>query len=65
MLDDMTQAQALLLNWEPNMGYDRYCFPCLPTDITDTLSRTVNPNSTAVSGQIATVGNSCGLTFAQ
>ena len=65
MLDDMTQAQALLLNWEPNMGYDRYCFPCLPTDITDTLSRTVNPNSTAVQGQIASVGNSCGLTFAQ
>ncbi|MBO7716382.1 MAG: hypothetical protein J6S85_26330 [Methanobrevibacter sp.] len=47
------------------MGYDRYCFPNLPTDISDTLSYTVNPNSTAVEGQIASVGNSCGLTFAQ
>lgn len=65
MLDDMTQAQAILLNWEPGMGYDRYCFPNLPTDISDTLSYTVNPNSTAVEGQIASVGNSCGLTFAQ
>ena len=65
MLDDMTQAQALLLNWEPDMGYDRYCFPNLPTDITEVMSYTVNSNSTAVQGQIATVGNSCGLTFAQ
>lgn len=65
MLDDMTQAQAILLNWEPGMGYDRYCFPNLPTDISDVISHTVNPNATAVQGQIATVGNSCGLTFAQ
>ena len=78
LLDDMTQAQQVELNWEPNMGYDTYCFQTLPTDINQPLARgsyngtdlNGNPNwvptpITLPSGDEATIGNSCGLNFAQ
>ena len=77
LLDDMTQAQAVELSWEPAMGYDTYCFQQLPTDINQPLARGSYSNSksgkksfqlTSIqlpSGDEATIGNSCGLTFAQ
>ena len=76
LLDDMTQAQAVELSWEPNMGYDTYCFQSLPSDINQPLARgsytttggsqTFTPlNIQLPSGDTATIGNSCGLTFAQ
>ena len=78
LLDDMTQAQQVELNWEPNMGYDTYCFQTLPTDINQPLAHgsyngtDLNGNPKWVptpiilpSGDEATIGNSCGLTFAQ
>ena len=37
MLTDQTQAQALLLEWEPNMGYSDFAFPTLPTSITEVI----------------------------
>ena len=77
LLDDMTQAQAVELDWEPQMGYDTYCFQTLPTDINQPLARgTYEPNASGTnnftltqialpSGDTATIGNSCGLNFAQ
>ena len=59
------------------MGYDTYCFQTLPTDISQPLARgiyettasgTNNFTLTQIplpSGDTATIGNSCGLTFAQ
>ena len=59
------------------MGYDTYCFQQLPTDINQPLARGSYSNSktgkksfqlTSIqlpSGDEATIGNSCGLTFAQ
>lgn len=37
ILTDQTQAQALLLEWEPNMGYGDFCFPKLPTSINQVI----------------------------
>lgn len=76
LLDDMTQAQAVELSWEPNMGYDTYCFQALPTDINQPLARGSYTTTGGTqkfeplqiqlpSGDTATIGNSCGLTFAQ
>ena len=83
LLDDMTQAQAVELSWEPNMGYDTYCFQQLPKTITEPLqqgsyqlqagtdlngnqAQTWTPNEIQLpSGDVATLGNSCGLNFAQ
>lgn len=41
ILTDQTQAQALLLEWEPNMGYDTFAFPQLPTSITEIIPNNV------------------------
>lgn len=62
LLTDMVQAQAVLLEWEPGMGYDRYCFPNLPTATTDNLSYTFNWPDSSTS---QTIGNSLGLNFLQ
>ena len=59
------------------MGYDTYCFQTLPTEVNQPLARGAYQtnasgtseftlqNITLPSGDTATIGNSCGLTFAQ
>lgn len=37
LLTDMTQAQAILKNWEPGMKYEIYNFPKLPLSVNDSL----------------------------
>ena len=43
LLDDMTQAQAIEMLWEPGMGYDIYNFPTLPTTINGPMSDANSP----------------------
>lgn len=64
LLTDMYQAQTILNQWEPGMGYGRYCFPALPTVVNDTLSN-YEANNNVNGGDQYEIGNSCGLTFAQ
>ena len=64
LLTDMTQAQTILMQWEPGMGYGRYCFPNLPFNTEDALEMDIT-NSNLNSGAQFSLGNSCSLTFAQ